>query len=863
MRKQILFAAAWVCIGLCNATLLRAQSIDQAHANYQQFNKLRAGNADEANIYTTLYQCYKDYAAVLSASGPNTPAYTQARSALREMYPFLQSGAAYNSSHGNQQNALLFAQAFMDVPLMEAFRGESFAHDDYFPTMAYFAASSTFNAGNYDKAINYFRVYLDTGAPKNRQNVYSYMAKACMNIKNYELAMSVLNEASNNYPQDFNVLSMAINNCIEREDNANLQKFISKAIALKPNDETLLNIQGKLYEDTQEFQKALNIYNKMRQSKPNSLNIAQHIALNYYNLGVMHYNKASMEQNEGTAKKYSRQAKDYFSAAATTLQDIVTNDPTSVKYMQALATAYSCMGDQGQLDAVNTKISAIGGRTIAANATPALITYSGKAPAQSGNASATNLTADNVPAGGSNAPQRAYSPNEAPLYSKFAKEYVESRIRKWQNKDSYETVEEYHARVNETTRNAQVEKLKKAAETDYIKTYTQRIRFNDMLLKPYDADNRVFLIESSYGELIVPVPRENNEAKVFESSWSGMQFKNPEFYINNDKLTLAGLTFVTPTGNTYRYDGDKNLNYVETVVDVSFEPISGDLFARNSQQQASSGSRVRKQAVKVGSASSDVDKNIPEAKGVNDKTFAVIISNENYDMVAKVPMALNDGETFSQYCKKTLGLPENNVRLYQDASFGVMIRALRDIKDIAAAYNGDIRVIFYYAGHGIPNEATKDAFLLPIDADGTQTEGCYSLNRLYSELGALNARSVVVFLDACFSGANRDGEMLASARGVALKVKKEAPKGNMIIFSAASDDETAFPYKEKGHGLFTYFLLKKLQESKGNVNLHELGDYITQNVKKRSVVVNRKAQTPTVTPSASMTDDWQQIKLKP
>ena len=864
MKKNVLIAVGLVCIiSLYTAAPLQAQSVDKAAASYQQFNKLRAEGTDEAGIYNALYQCYKDYVEVLAASGPNTPAYSQAKSALHEMYPFLQSGAAYNSSHGSQQNALLFAQAFMDVPLMKAFQGETFVRDDYFPTMAYFAASGTFNAGSYDKAINYFRVYLDTGDQKNRQNVYSYMAKACMNIKNYDLAMSVLNEASNNYPQDYNVLSMAINSCIEREDNANLQKFVTKAIALKPNDETLLNIQGKLYEDTQDFQKALNIYNKMRQAKPNSLNIAQHIALNYYNLGVMYYNKASMEQSESTAKKYSRQAKDYFSAAASTLQDIVANDPTSVKYMQALATAYSCMGDQGQLDVINTKLSSIGGRTIAANATPALITYSGKAPAQSSNAPVANLTAANVPAGGSNAPQRAYSPDEAPLYSKFAKEYVESHIKKWQGKDPYETVEEYQARVNETSRNAKVEELKKAAEADYIKTYTRRIRFNGMLLKPYDADNRVFLVESKYGELIVPVPRENNEAKVFESSWSGMQFKSPEFYINNDKLTLASLTFVTPAGNSYRYDGDKNLNYVETVLDVSFDPISNDLFARNSEQTVSSGTRVKKQTVKVGTATSDVDRNIPEAKDVNDKTFAVIISNENYDMVAKVPMALNDGEIFGQYCKKTLGLPENNIRLYQDASFGVMIRALRDIKDIASAYSGDIQVIFYYAGHGIPNEATKDAFLLPVDADGTQTEGCYSLNRLYSELGNLNARSVVVFLDACFSGANRDGSMLASARGIALKAKKEAPKGNMVIFSAASDDETAFPYKDKGHGLFTYFLLKKLQESKGNASLQELGDYIVGNVKQKSVVVNRKAQTPTVIPSVSMSDGWGQIRLKP
>lgn len=857
MNKITLIIATIICVELY-VVPLHAQSIEQAASSYRQFNKLRVEGTDENGIYNALYKCYKDYAVVLVSSTPNSEAYSQAKSALRDLYSFLQNGAAYNSNLGNQQNALLFAQAFMDIPLMEAFRGESFARDSYFPTMAYFAASGTFNAHDYDKAINYFRVYLDTGEQKNRQNVYSYMAKACMNIKNYDLAMSVLNESTNNYPDDFNMLSMAINSCIEREDNVNLQKFVTKALSLKSNDETLLNIQGKLYEDTQEFQKALNVYNKMGQSAPNNLSIAQHIALNYYNLGAMHYNKASMEQNEDMAKKYSRQAKDYFLAATSTLQNIISSDPTSVKYMQALATAYSCIGDQSQLDAINAKLSAIGSHTIATNVTPVLISYSGKTSSHSNNSPSSVYVATNVEAGGSNAPQRTYSPNEAPLYSKFAKEYVENRIHKWQTKDAYETVEEYQKRVTEQTRKTKVEELKKEAETDYIKTYTQRILFNNMLLKPYDAENRVFLVESQYGELIVPVPRENNEAKVFESSWSGMQFKNPEFYINNDKLTLASLTLITPTGNAYRYDGDKNLNYVETMVDVSFDPIGSDFFAQQSQQ---SGSRIKKQTVKVGVTASDVDKNIPETKNTNDNTFAVIISNENYTMVSKVPMALNDGEIFSQYCKKTLGLPENNVRVYQDASFGMMIRALRDIKDIASAYSGNIRVIFFYAGHGIPNEATKDAFLLPVDADGTQTEGCYSLNLLYSELGSLNARSVVVFLDACFSGANRDGDMLVYARGVALKAKKEIPKGNMVIFSAASDDETALPYNEKSHGLFTYFLLKKLQESKGNVSLQELGEYIIRNVKQQSVVVNRKVQTPTITPSVSMINSWQKMKL--
>lgn len=862
MKKATVLFILLICCGLA-VTPLRAQSTDKATASYRNFVRLNNENADKASIYAALYQCYKDYLSALNSSAPNSQARQEAKTGLRNIYPYLQNGAIYNSQKGNQQNALLFAQAYMDVPLLEAFRGERFPRDDYFPTMTYFAASGTFNARDYPKAIDYFNVYLTTQDQKNRLNVYTYMAKACMNIKDYNRAKAVLDEAVSLYPSDFNLLSMAINSCIDSEDNANLQRFVTKALALKPNDKTLLNIQGKLYETTQDFQRALNVYNKLRTTNPRSIDVARHVALNYYNLGVMYYNKASLEQNEGNARNYSRQSNEYFLAAVSTLKEILAADPTSLKYMEALATAYNCLGETSQMETVNNKIASLGGQTVSASSVPALVAYSNtssSSKAVTPNA-ATSYSSRATPATAGHAIATTdTTPEDAPLYSKYAKEYVESRIKNWQEKDPYETVDEYRARVTEESRKAKIKELLKSAEADYIKTYTQNIRFNDMLLKPYDAENRVFLVESKYGELIIPVPRENNEAKIFESSWNGIQFRNPKFYINNDKLTLSSLTFVTPTGNSYRYDGNESLNYTETVVDVNFDPINSDLFAQNTGNVSSSPQKQKKK-VKVGA--SDVDTNIPEVKINNDKTFAVIISNENYSMVTQVPMALNDGQAFSRYCEKTLGLPKNNIRLYSDASYGVMIRAVRDIKEIASAYSGDIKVIFYYAGHGIPNESTKDAFLLPIDADGTQTEGCYSLNRLYAELGGMNARSVVVFLDACFSGAKRDGGMLASARGVALKAKKEAPQGNMVIFSAASDDETAFPFQEKGHGLFTYFLLKKLQESKGNVTLEQLGSYITEKVKQQSVVVNRKAQTPSVIPSNTMTESWKNIKLIP
>lgn len=864
MKK--IFIVLLVVIGLSSVCEMSAQTVAKAQELQQQFNQMRieGSQATESEIYSVLHQCYKEYVSVLNTAEAGTPDYEQAKQGVLDIHQYLYNGAAYHQTRGVRQNATVFAQAYVDVTLMEAFQNETFVKDEQFSTITYLAASGAYNAREFEKAINYFAVYLSTGDQRNRESVYAFMAKACLGVKNRELAKSVLEEGISQYPQNFTMLSTAINCCIEDEDNNNLQRYVTLALAIKPNDETLLNIQGKLYEDTQEFSKALDVYNRLNTLKPNNLTIMQHIALNQYNQGVLNFNKATLQETESEAQMYSSQANEAFTAAVSSMELILANTPNSVKYMQALAVAYDCLGNVKEFEDVNKKLASMGAATIEANVTPTLLTHAAK--------SLTTTTAQNTTTSTNNAAapksnvlqmlaQQKGEPEykEAPKYSVYAKDYVEPRIKAWQEKDPYETVAEYQARVTEESRDAKMKELLQAAEANYIKAYAGRVRVDEMKLKPYDADNQAFLIESEYGELIVPVPRERNEARIFESSWNGMQVKDPVFYISNDKMLLSGLTFVTPTGVTYRYDGKKELNYTETVVDVSFDPINTDMLA--SSNNVNTGSKVKKQTLTVEGVKSDVDINIPEISTKNENLYALIIANENYSMVSGVPYALNDGQTFAEYCEKTLGLPEKNVLLYKDASFGIMLNAMDKVKKLAAARGGDMELIFYYAGHGIPDESSKDAFLLPIDSDGKQTKVCYSLNDIYSELGAMNTQSVTVFLDACFSGAKRDGGMVAEARGVAIKPKQSAPTGNMVVFSAVSDDETALPYEEKGHGMFTYFLLKKLQETQGDVTLKELSDYIKQKVSSESILINDKSQTPTVTTSAAVNDTWQQMKL--
>jgi uncharacterized caspase-like protein len=119
---------------------------------------------------------------------------------------------------------------------------------------------------------------------------------------------------------------------------------------------------------------------------------------------------------------------------------------------------------------------------------------------------------------------------------------------------------------------------------------------------------------------------------------------------------------------------------------------------------------------------------------------------------------------------------------------------------------------------------------------------------------------VTVFLDACFSGGAR-GQGLVAARGVKIKPKEESLNGKLVVFSASSGDQSSLPYKEKGHGIFTYFLLKKLQDSKGEVSYKELSDYLRSQVSLQSVVINSKEQDPQTNVSPSAVAEWEKWKL--
>lgn len=424
------------------------------------------------------------------------------------------------------------------------------------------------------------------------------------------------------------------------------------------------------------------------------------------------------------------------------------------------------------------------------------------------------------------------------LFDNIVYEYVVGGLKKWQEKREFETSVEYKRRVTVENQKKKVNELM----GEIIKKYTQKNKIVTSLEK-YDADNQLFLVNSNYGSAHIKVPRA--EAPSFKSQFNKAGVK-ATYIATGEGLKVDDLTIELDGKTYYSVKGAVNSNPI--IIDL---PYIG--FANMSGEKTSSD---------IVPKDLSIDQNIPANATNNMNTFAVIIGNEKYGKVAQVPYANNDAKIFAEYCKKTLGLPAQNVKVYENASYGTMIGAVSNIQKIAKAYKGDINVIFYYAGHGIPDEATGDGYLLPVDADGLNMRVCYPLSQLYKELGDMQVKSVTCFMDACFSGAQRGNGMIVAARGVAIKAKADAPQGNTVVFTAATDKQTAYPYKEKGHGMFTYYLLKKLRETKGDCTLGELGAYISDQVAKQAVVTNGKEQTPVVLTSQGIANDWKNLKLK-
>jgi uncharacterized caspase-like protein len=177
--------------------------------------------------------------------------------------------------------------------------------------------------------------------------------------------------------------------------------------------------------------------------------------------------------------------------------------------------------------------------------------------------------------------------------------------------------------------------------------------------------------------------------------------------------------------------------------------------------------------------------------------------------------------------------------------------------DVGERFADDLLVVFF-AGHGAPEIDQRGVerdglakYLIPADAD---PDDLYStalpMDEMQTIFGRVEADRMVVFLDACYSGA-AGGRTFSSKKTRAANLDDQflerltRSKGRAII-TASRPSEVSIELPELGHGVFTYYLVQGLKgaadlNKDGIITVQELYEYVEQqvSVKSRSVGGNQ------------------------
>lgn len=277
-----------------------------------------------------------------------------------------------------------------------------------------------------------------------------------------------------------------------------------------------------------------------------------------------------------------------------------------------------------------------------------------------------------------------------------------------------------------------------------------------------------------------------------------------------------------------------------------------------------------------------VDFNIPHIEeNINSKTYALIIADEEY--TAPLPncdFATNDGDVLHQYFVHTLGIPTRHVKVLHNAGRQeIYNEGIHWLKDIIKAQNGDVHIIIYYAGHGVSNQKWAP-YLMPSGVDvskirafrsktGTLPEDivlkggdaekilsqCISFDTLTGWFNRVEALSYTFIIDASFNGIQRSGKPFFTIKKESKRYRTPRVRSDIVVFMAADGDKTAYSFIDQHHGFFTYYILKELKYTRGEITFQDLFNNVTKNQAYESSLQG-KLQEPSMIIGGKLGDNW-------
>lgn len=248
------------------------------------------------------------------------------------------------------------------------------------------------------------------------------------------------------------------------------------------------------------------------------------------------------------------------------------------------------------------------------------------------------------------------------------------------------------------------------------------------------------------------------------------------------------------------------------------------------------------------------------------KRWALLIGINDYDdpEINNLRYCVEDVKAFHDALiePEIGGFHQQNVWLMVDSRSGLNeptdLNIIKRLDQIEKQIEPEDTFVFYFAGHGMTHNERH--FLLSINADpysiDTLVKSAISLQRVKNICNRIQAHQKLIILDACRnepeSSRGEQDNLLTEdfARNIQIRPQRSQSELPSITATLYSCDvgERAWEWKEKNHGVFSYYLLEGLRgeavTGNGDVTVDSLASYTNHMVKDWAETYKNQKQTP-------------------
>ncbi|MAE17341.1 hypothetical protein CMK12_00105 [Candidatus Poribacteria bacterium] len=243
--------------------------------------------------------------------------------------------------------------------------------------------------------------------------------------------------------------------------------------------------------------------------------------------------------------------------------------------------------------------------------------------------------------------------------------------------------------------------------------------------------------------------------------------------------------------------------------------------------------------------------------------WALLVGINDYpNDISPLRYCVADVEAFRQALINVAGFKEDKIFLMTDQMRGQMeptnINVVMRLDILASQIKADDTFVFYFSGHGIARE--DQSFLLAANSvtatANTLELSAIPLDRISKILSTVKAQQLLTVIDACRNNpeASRSGQdnLLSDNFTRGFKIRRSnsnsgTPSVSATLY-ACNVGERAYEWADKGHGVFSYYLLEGLNgeavNSQGEVTVTTLAEYTQGKVVKWAEEFRGKKQTP-------------------